>query len=58
METPLTKNIRPQGEPPDLKAYENAGGYQAARKALRMAPAKITELVTQSGLRGRGGAGF
>jgi NADH-quinone oxidoreductase subunit F len=58
METPLTKNIRPQGEPPDLKAYENAGGYQAARKALRMAPVKITELVTQSGLRGRGGAGF
>ena len=58
METPLTKNIRLEGEPPDLKAYEKSGGYQAARKALRMSPAEITEAVKQSTLRGRGGAGF
>jgi NADH-quinone oxidoreductase subunit F len=58
METPLTKNIRPEGEPVDLKAYERSGGYQAARKALRMSPAEITEAVKQSTLRGRGGAGF
>ena len=31
METPLTKNIRPGQEPPDLRAYERAGGYQAFR---------------------------
>ncbi|MGH7781413.1 MAG: NADH-quinone oxidoreductase subunit NuoF [Candidatus Binataceae bacterium] len=58
METPLTKNIRPDGEAPDLKAYEKTGGYQAARKALLIDPAEITEAVTQSNLRGRGGAGF
>jgi len=58
METPLTKNIRPEGEPPDLKAYEKCGGYQATRKALRMSPAEIMEVVKQSTLRGRGGAGF
>ena len=34
METPLTQNIRPGREPLDLKEYEQAGGYQALRKAL------------------------
>jgi NADH-quinone oxidoreductase subunit F len=58
METPLTKNIRSDGEAPDLKAYQAAGGYQAAKKALRMAPGEIAEIVKQSNLRGRGGAGF
>jgi NADH-quinone oxidoreductase subunit F len=58
MERPLTRNIRP-GEPPlDLQAYERAGGYQALRQALRLAPAEVTDLVKKSGLRGRGGAGF
>ena len=58
METPLTNNIRGDREPPDLKAYQASGGYQAAQKALRMAPAEIIEIVKQSNLRGRGGAGF
>lgn len=58
MKKVLTKNIRPEGEPPDLKAYEKAGGYQALRKALGMDPKAITELVKASNLRGRGGAGF
>ncbi len=58
METPLTKNIRSDGEAPDLKAYQVSGGYEAAQKALRMAPADITNIVKQSTLRGRGGAGF
>src|SRR5438093_8908092 len=56
METPLTKNL---GKVPDLKAYEQAGGYQALRKALSsMSPAEVTEMVKDSKLRGRGGAGF
>lgn len=38
--------------------YEQTGGYQALRKALRMAPVEVIEIVKQSGLRGRGGAGF
>jgi NADH-quinone oxidoreductase subunit F len=59
METPLTGNIRKGGEPPDLAAYERAGGYQALRKTLgKMAPSDVIAIVTQSKLRGRGGAGF
>jgi NADH-quinone oxidoreductase subunit F len=34
------------------------GGYEALRKALGMTPDAIIEEVKQSGLRGRGGAGF
>lgn len=58
MKTPLTRNMRPGGEPPDLKAYRAAGGYEAAKKALQLAPTEITEIVKHSNLRGRGGAGF
>src|ERR687891_157970 len=59
MERPLTKNIQPGEEPLDLKAYEQAGGYQAVRKALQgVTPAEVTELVKDSNLQGRGGAGF
>jgi NADH-quinone oxidoreductase subunit F len=59
MERPLTEHIRPGQEPLGLKEYEQAGGYQAVRKALRdMTPAEVTKVVTDSGLRGRGGAGF
>ena len=36
-----------------------AGGYQALQKALlEMTPAEVIEEIGQSGLRGRGGAGF
>lgn len=42
-----------------LKRYEELGGYAALKKALReMSPEDIVEAVKQSGLRGRGGAGF
>ncbi|RLS38391.1 MAG: NADH oxidoreductase (quinone) subunit F [Planctomycetota bacterium] len=41
-----------------LATYQRDGGYQALRKALDMAPADVTTLVKDSGLRGRGGAGF
>lgn len=41
-----------------LNNYERHGGYRTLRKALAMAPAAITEEVKESGLRGRGGAGF
>ncbi len=59
METPLTRNIRPDREPPDIAAYEMAGGYESARKAvLSMSPWNIVEAVKASRLRGRGGAGF
>jgi len=41
-----------------IEGYERAGGYQALRSALDMAPDALTELVKGSGLQGRGGAGF
>jgi NADH-quinone oxidoreductase subunit F len=41
-----------------LAAYEKAGGYRAARKALEMDPGAVVDEVKRSGLRGRGGAGF
>lgn len=41
-----------------LEAYRAAGGYSGLEKARQMEPAAITEAVKNSGLRGRGGAGF
>ncbi|HEY1320628.1 MAG TPA: NADH-quinone oxidoreductase subunit NuoF [Streptosporangiaceae bacterium] len=41
-----------------LAGYRRVGGYQALGKALRMAPDDIIAMVKESGLRGRGGAGF
>ena len=58
MEKPLTGNFRPGKEAPSVADYERAGGYQGLRKALKMAPTEVTDLVKRSGLRGRGGAGF
>ena len=56
---PLTSIIRPGEAPPDLKAYEQSGGYQALRHALKhLACTEVTDLVKESNLRGRGGAGF
>jgi NADH-quinone oxidoreductase subunit F len=41
-----------------LEVYERRGGYQALRKALAMAPEEVLQSISDSGLRGRGGAGF
>src|SRR6476646_6167362 len=38
--------------------YVATGGYAQLRRALEMTPADIIKTVTDSGLRGRGGAGF
>jgi NADH-quinone oxidoreductase subunit F len=41
-----------------LEVYERRGGYQALREALAMSPDEVLASITDSGLRGRGGAGF
>lgn len=41
-----------------ISSYEEDGGYQAIRKALKMEPKEIAETVKSANLRGRGGAGF
>jgi NADH-quinone oxidoreductase, F subunit len=59
METPLTQHIRPNEEPLWISEYEKAGGYESVRHTLRsLTPPDVQQLVTESNLRGRGGAGF
>ena len=45
-------------DPLSLADYEAHGGLKGLRRALEIAPAEIVAAVTESGLRGRGGAGF
>ncbi|MGZ4612704.1 MAG: NADH-quinone oxidoreductase subunit F, partial [Kineosporiaceae bacterium] len=56
--TPVLSRIWDDDGSWTLAAYERDGGYQALRAALAMAPADIVTAVKDSGLRGRGGAGF
>jgi NADH-quinone oxidoreductase subunit F len=41
-----------------LAGWRRRGGYEALRTALGMAPGEVVNIVKDSGLRGRGGAGF
>ncbi|MGD0916341.1 MAG: NADH-ubiquinone oxidoreductase-F iron-sulfur binding region domain-containing protein [Thermodesulfobacteriota bacterium] len=45
-------------DPENIQHYIANGGYRALEEALRMLPEEIIEEVKNSGLRGRGGAGF
>src|SRR6266516_3047518 len=40
------------------KGWVKRGGYEALSQVLKMEPAAVTDIVKESGLRGRGGAGF
>lgn len=42
----------------DLEAYRSRGGYRGLERALTMPPAAVVREVSESGLKGRGGAGF
>ena len=46
-------------DPESLASYVANGGYKATDKVLKtMSPVEVTDVMTKSGLRGRGGAGF
>ncbi len=55
---PILLRARGEENSRSISTYMKLGGYGALKKALIMDPADIRKEVKDSGLRGRGGAGF
>ncbi len=59
LDRPLTRNVRPDKAPTDMAAYEANGGYQGLHTAMgKLSPGDCLQIIKDSNLRGRGGAGF
>ncbi len=56
--TPVLSRMWHEAESWTLATYRQYDGYSALPKALAMHPDELIQLVKDSGLRGRGGAGF
>ncbi len=57
-ETPVLSQHFGDAEARALDGWKKRGGYRALEQALGMEPAAIVATIKESGLRGRGGAGF
>jgi NADH-quinone oxidoreductase subunit F len=57
-ETPLLSQYFGDAEARTLEGWRARGGYTALQSALGTEPVELQNLVKESGLRGRGGAGF
>jgi NADH-quinone oxidoreductase subunit F len=57
-ETVVLSKYFGDAEARSLKGWKKRGGYEMLEKALGMSPDAVTDEVKNSGLRGRGGAGF
>jgi NADH-quinone oxidoreductase subunit F len=57
-ETPILSKHFGEADARSYKGWVKRGGYEALHQALAMEPAAVVDLVKESGLRGRGGAGF
>ncbi len=58
MEQPLLRHNKP-GRPVTFAEYLDEGGFSALKKALQgWSPEQVQQAVIDSGMRGRGGAGF
>ena len=59
VDRPFTRAMRADGRPATLDDYVAASGCEGLRRALDDLKApEVTTMVTESGLRGRGGAGY
>ncbi|MFM8598534.1 MAG: NADH-quinone oxidoreductase subunit NuoF [Mycobacterium sp.] len=56
--TPVLSRFWDAAAPWTLRTYQQNDGYQGLRRALDMSPEAVIAEVKESGLRGRGGAGF
>jgi bidirectional [NiFe] hydrogenase diaphorase subunit len=56
---PVVLEFSGEIEPERIESYIAAGGYRSLYEVVReMNPAEVIDVVTRSGLRGRGGAGY
>jgi NADH-quinone oxidoreductase subunit F len=56
---PIATEYRGIINPLDIKEYQGRGGFTAMKKVLQsMSPEEVIEEIKNSGIRGRGGAGF
>ncbi len=57
-ETVVLSEYFGDAEARSYQGWVKRGGYKALKQSLGMQPGEVTEIVKESGLRGRGGAGF